>query len=908
MKLKRTVLAFVLALGVVGQSGVLTQGVPARTYFFAEGATGSFFDTDILIANPHSTQTPVTLTFLTKDGLTITRDITLLGTSRTTVRVEDIPGLEATEMSTLVTSTTGAEIVVERTMRWDAAGYGTHTEKATAGAATEWFFAEGSQGTFFTYLLLVNTQTSANVAHVTFLREGAPPVTRDYPLPPATRLTIYAGDDPDLVNTSFGARVLFDQPGVAERAMYFGVAPLFTGGHESAGVTALSTDWVLAEGATGTFFTTFILLANPGTQDANVTVTYLPATTAPIVKPYTVAAGQRLTLNMAAEDPSLSSAAVGASIQSSQPIIVERAQYWPGPFETWYEAHNSFGLTETATRWGLAEGRVGGTNGDQTYILLANPGTAASDVHIQFLRTNGTVVNKDFTVPATSRMNVAVSGPGSQVPELNNESFGAVIDSTQPIAVERSFYSNVGGVIWSAGTNATATKLSPPQPLTVTLAATDAAASEVGPNTGTFTFTRTGGNPATTLSAFFTISGSAGNGVDYQAIGGSVFFPANQTSVTITITPFLDNNTEGAETVSLTLTPNNAYTVGTPNAATVTIADSVATVNMTATDAAASEAGPEGGIFTFTRTAGGNPAAGLSVFFTISGSAGNGVDFQAIGGSVFIPANQNSVTLAITPFRDNAIEGTESVSLTLTPNNAYVVGASNTAGITIADSVTTVNMTATDATASEPGGDIGTFTFTRTTDGNPVAGLSVFFTISGSAGNGVDYQAIGGSVFIPANQTSVTLNITPFADNSTEGAETISLTLTPNNAYHVGASNAGTVSIADSVTTVSITATDDTASETGPDTGTFTFTRSPGGNQAAGLSVFFTISGSAGNGTDYQAIGGSVFIPANQSSVTLTITPFADAIAEGAETVTLTINPNNAYIVGASNAATITIN
>ena len=25
----------------------------ARTYFLAEGATGSFFDTDILIANPH---------------------------------------------------------------------------------------------------------------------------------------------------------------------------------------------------------------------------------------------------------------------------------------------------------------------------------------------------------------------------------------------------------------------------------------------------------------------------------------------------------------------------------------------------------------------------------------------------------------------------------------------------------------------------------------------------------------------------------------------------------------------------------------------------------------------------------------------------------------------------------------
>jgi hypothetical protein len=37
--------------------------------------------------------------------------------------------------------------------------------------------------------------------------------------------------------------------------------------------------------------------------------------------------------------------------------------------------------------------------------------------------------------------------------------FGAHIESTQPIAVERALYWNAGGVVWSAGTNATATRL-----------------------------------------------------------------------------------------------------------------------------------------------------------------------------------------------------------------------------------------------------------------------------------------------------------------------------------------------------------------------------------------------------------------------------------------------------------------
>ena len=53
---------------------------------------------------------------------------------------------------------------------------------------------------------------------------------------------------------------------------------------------------------------------------------------------------------------------------------------------------------------------------------------------------------KTFTVPPTSRFNVAVSGPGSTVPELANENFGVRIDSTQPIVVERSLYWNAGGV------------------------------------------------------------------------------------------------------------------------------------------------------------------------------------------------------------------------------------------------------------------------------------------------------------------------------------------------------------------------------------------------------------------------------------------------------------------------------
>jgi len=438
------------------QAFVLTV-IPIPVYYLAEGATGGFFSTDLLLANPNGSPAPAVLTFFKDDGSSVVQNLTLPATSRTTIRVNQIPGLESAAFSTSVTSTSGLSLIVERTMWWDATGYGAHTEKASAAAAAQWYFAEGSQGYFHTYFLLLNPHAVATVAHVTYFLEGGPAVQRDYTVPATSRLTIDAGSEAALANRSFGALVTFDLPGMAERAMYFGTDPIFSGGHDSAGVTAPSMTWFLAEGATGSFFDTFILIANPNDTDANVNVTYLPDNGVPIPKTHLVAGHQRLTINIAAEDPALQSAAVSTRVDSDQPVIAERSQYWP--HAGWYEAHNSAGETATGTKWGLAEGRVGGTNSAQTYVLIENPGAQAADITATFLRTDGTTLVKTFSVAPTSRFNISVTGPGSSVPELTDESFGVVIDSTQPVIVERSLYSDAGGVTWAAGTNATATRL-----------------------------------------------------------------------------------------------------------------------------------------------------------------------------------------------------------------------------------------------------------------------------------------------------------------------------------------------------------------------------------------------------------------------------------------------------------------
>jgi hypothetical protein len=433
---------------------------PAISYYLSEGATGAFFDEDVLIANPNGTDAPVTLTFSKEDGSQVNSTQTVPAQARATVHVDRLPGLEATAASAQVRSDQGLPLVVERTMFWDQSYYAGHTGSAVDRPATDWFFAEGSQGFFSTFVLVNNLNATATDVTFTFLRESDTPVTKTITVGPTTRLTLDCGSVPDILNRSFGITVHATLPIMAERSMYFGTTPtrVWSGGTESAGVTALSTHWFMAEGATGGFFDTFILLSNPNDAVANVTQQYLLDTGDTISVSKTIGAHQRLTTNIETEDdPRLHNAAVSTVVTADLPIIAERSMYWPGAAIPWGEGHNSFGVVDAGLHWGLAEGRVGGPLNFHTYILLANPQTSAAMVTVNFLREHGAPVVKTYSVPPTSRFNIDIS----TVTELQNESFGAeiVVTNAVPIIVERSMYWDSNGFLFSGGTNATASRL-----------------------------------------------------------------------------------------------------------------------------------------------------------------------------------------------------------------------------------------------------------------------------------------------------------------------------------------------------------------------------------------------------------------------------------------------------------------
>ena len=220
----------------------------------------------------------------------------------------------------------------------------------------------------------------------------------------------------------------------------------------------------------------------------------------------------------------------------------------------------------------------------------------------------------------------------------------------------------------------------------------------------------------------------------------------------------------------------------------------------------------------------------------------------------------------------------------------------------------------TDGTATENNAaDTGVFTVTRT--GSTAAALTVNYTVSGSATNGVDYQTLSGSVTIPVNASSATITVMPIDDSSVEGNETVDLTLSANAAYTVGSPSSGTVTIVDDeppLPGVNLAVTDGTATENiASDTAVFTVNRT--GSTAAALTVAYTVGGTATNGVDYQTLSGSVVIPANASSATIVVTPIDDALPEGNETVTVSLSPSQFYtfitcpVCGFGTSGTVTI-
>jgi hypothetical protein len=453
------------------------------TRFLAEGSTGVFFDDRIALFNPGVDIATVVLRFQRPTGAEIQQVLAIPSRSRATVNPETIVGLENAAFATVIESS--QQVVVDRTMTWDGNGFGSHAETSIEQPATTWYLAEGStSGTFDLFYLLQNPNATAANVTITFLRPSGGPVTKAYSVGPRSRLTIgidaetgFAGrpaSERTLQSTDVSATIVSTNgvPILVERAMYMTVGGrLFAAGHDSAGVTAPQTSWFLAEGATGGFFDLFILLANPTATPTTVEITYLLSNRTQVVRQYGLPAQSRRTVYVDGE-PGLADVATSAivrSLNAAAPIVVERAMWWPQG--NWTEAHNTAGAIVTSPTWALADGEVGGTRANQTFVLVANTSAFTASVRATaYFEDQGEPLVRIFDLAANSRFTVDYSNTNAQ-----GRRFSVLVEGSGPspsqvpqLVVERAMYSNSGTSVWAAGTDALGTPIFPPATFTVT--------------------------------------------------------------------------------------------------------------------------------------------------------------------------------------------------------------------------------------------------------------------------------------------------------------------------------------------------------------------------------------------------------------------------------------------------------
>jgi hypothetical protein len=443
------------------------NNVASLTRYFAEGSNSTFFETTIDLANPGTVDASVLLRFLKSDGSVVPYAIKVPAQRHVTVVTTAVNGMQAADFSTIIE--TDQQIVAERTMVWTPqARYGSHSETALKAPSTQWFLAEGAtHGVFSLFILLENpSDATANVQIRYLLPFGQPPIILTYDVDPHSRRTIPVDNEPGLSATDISAdiRSLNGVPIIAERAMYFSTpGQAFAGGHDSAGVTSTSGHWFFAEGATGSFFDMFLLLANPDeTRTATVHLSYLLPDGTVIPVTHQIGPNSRQTYNVSTEDQKLRSAAVSTIVDSDVPIVAERSMYWPNWPQQWHEAHNSPGATETGTIWAVAGGEQGGAFGASTFVLLANTSAFPGQARVTILRENAAPLVATFDLAPNSRFNVNVGGM-SEFSSVSGR-FGVMVESlgTTPaqLVVERATYANdANGVIWASGACALATKL-----------------------------------------------------------------------------------------------------------------------------------------------------------------------------------------------------------------------------------------------------------------------------------------------------------------------------------------------------------------------------------------------------------------------------------------------------------------
>ena len=463
-------------------------------------------------------------------------------------------------------------------------------------------------------------------------------------------------------------------------------------------------------------------------------------------------------------------------------------------------------------------------------------------------------------------------------------------------------------------------------PASAQVSITDASVTEGNSGTAAVTLTISLDGPATEITTvqWVTGPGTALAGTDYVAASGTVTFQVGETTKTITVYVVGDVLVEGNETFYVTLSNSTGGSVIADGIGVVTIVDNDFAAPPTVTVSATG--GAEGGspvVITFTRS--GATTNSLTVNAakggtSVAGDVGSPVVVGGIwnGSTVTFNAGSSTVTITYSIVDDALVEGTETLTMTLSAGTGYTVGSPSSSTSSIADNDAATQPTVTvAATSGSEGGSPIVITFTRS--GSTTSTLAVNATKGGtSVAADVGSPVVSGgtwngtTVTFNAGSSTVTITYAIVDDALIEGTETLTMTLSAGTGYAVGSPLSSTSSIADNdaaptLPTLAIGDATVTEGDNGGPTVTVTITVTRSGDTSGTSSVnWTTVAGTALAGSDFTSSFGLVSFAAGQTSKTFTVTIASDNKSEPTETFTVVLSsPTNATI--ADNTGVVTI-
>jgi len=324
----------------------------------------------------------------------------------------------------------------------------------------------------------------------------------------------------------------------------------------------------------------------------------------------------------------------------------------------------------------VAEGNTGTKTLTFTVTLSAASGLP---VTVNYATTGGTATSGTDFVAANGQVTI----PAGQT----SMTFTVTINGDTTVESNETFTVTLTNPTNATFADATATGTITDDDSAVTISIGDATVTEGDSGTTTVSFTVTlsgpSGNPVTVN--FATADGTATQPGDYTSATGTLTFAPGETSKTITVTIAGDSLDEANETFTVNLTSPSGATLADGTATgTITDNDTAGTVQFSNPIFTVNE---NGGSVTITVTRTGGTAANATVNYTTSnGSASAGSDYTTASGTLTFLAGETSKTFTIPILNDAALEGVESINLTLSsPTGGVTLGAQSTAAVNISD-------------------------------------------------------------------------------------------------------------------------------------------------------------------------------------------------------------------------------